>query len=75
MKRIFLGLVGGLLVYEFVALRNECEGDTISEIVWTAASERPVVPFAAGVLCGHFFWQRAGERRSPWRNSPFAPKL
>lgn len=54
----FLTLVGGLLVYEYFALRNECEGDTISEIVWTATTERPIVPFAAGVLCGHFFWQK-----------------
>lgn len=67
MKAVFLALVGGLVVYEFVALRNECEGDTISEIVWTSTTERPIVPFAAGVLCGHFFWQRAGERRSPLR--------
>ena len=57
MRSVFLALVGGLLVYEYFALRNECEGDTISEIVWTAATERPIVPFAAGVICGHFFWQ------------------
>lgn len=67
MKRIFLGLVAGLVVYEIVALSNDCEGDTVSEIVWTAALERPIVPFAAGVIAGHFFWQRAGERRSPLR--------
>ena len=64
MRSVFLALVGGLVIYEWVALRNECDGDTISEIVWTAATERPIVPFAAGVLCGHFFWQRKGERRS-----------
>jgi hypothetical protein len=58
MRKVFLGLVGGLLVYEAVALANECEGDTISEIMWTATTKRPLVPFAAGLLCGHFFWQR-----------------
>jgi hypothetical protein len=68
MRAAFLALVGGLLVYEFVALRNECDGDTISEIVWTATTERPIVPFAAGVVCGHFFWQRRGmEQRRPLR--------
>lgn len=58
MQRWFYGLIGGLLVYECLALRNECEGDTISEIVWAATTKRPIVPFAAGLLCGHFFWQR-----------------
>lgn len=62
MQRVFLGLVGGLVVYEIVTLRNKCDGDTISEIVWAATAKRPIVPFAAGVLCGHFFWQRAEER-------------
>lgn len=61
MKKAFLGLVGALLVYEAAALANECEGDTISEIVWAAATRRPIVPFAAGVLCGHFFWQRSAS--------------
>lgn len=56
LRRVFLGLVAGLVVYEIVALRNECEGDTISEIVQAATTRRPIVPFAAGVLCGHFFW-------------------
>jgi hypothetical protein len=59
MQRIFAGLVGGMLIYEYVALRNTCEGDTISEIIWAATTKRPLVPFAAGLLCGHFFWQRA----------------
>lgn len=60
-KRIFLGLVGGLCVYELVTLSNKCEGDTISEIMWAATAKRPLLPFAAGVLMGHFFWQR-----EPW---------
>lgn len=58
MKRLFYALVGALLVYEYLALRNRREGDTISEIVWAATTRRPLVPFAGGLLCGHFFWQR-----------------
>lgn len=58
MKWIFLGLVGGLCVYEVVALGDQCEGDTISEIMWATATKRPILPFAFGVLMGHFFWQR-----------------
>jgi hypothetical protein len=62
MKRIFLGLVGGLVIYELVTLANEHDGDTISEIIWDATTQRPLVPFAAGVLCGHFFWQKAESK-------------
>ena len=73
MQRYFLALVGGLVVYEWVTLRNECEGDTISEIVWAATARRPLVPFAAGVLCGHFFWHREvvspGGRRATDRGA------
>jgi hypothetical protein len=50
-------LVLGLLGYEAWALLNHERDDTISEIMWTR-SRRPVVPFALGVLMGHFFWQR-----------------
>jgi len=31
-------------------------GGTLSESVWRASLRRPVVPFLAGVLCGHLFW-------------------
>lgn len=61
MKTLFLGLVGGLVVYELVTLANDREGDTISEILWEATARRPLVPFAVGVLCGHIFWQRAAS--------------
>lgn len=57
MKPFFLGLVAGAVVYEVIALANACEGDTISEIVWASTTQRPIVPFAAGVLMGHLFWQ------------------
>jgi hypothetical protein len=58
-KKVFLGLVAGLCVYEVVTLANQCEGDTISEIMWATTTKRPILPFAFGVLMGHFFWQKA----------------
>lgn len=61
MKNLFLALVGGLCVYELVALKTRCKGDTISEIMWTATAHRPILPFAVGCLCGHFFWQRVAD--------------
>jgi hypothetical protein len=50
-------LVLAAFAYEGVALWTAAPGDTISEIVWEA-SRRPLVPFLAGLLCGHFFWSR-----------------
>ena len=46
-----------LLLYEAYALSNTIPGDTLSESVWKA-SRRPIVPLLAGLLAGHFFWQR-----------------
>lgn len=58
MKWIFLALVLLACLYELSALVTKEDGDTISEIVWTISSKRPILPFAIGVLCGHFFWQK-----------------
>jgi hypothetical protein len=50
--------IGGLLAYETYTLMNSTPGDTLSEAVWAVIYQQPLVPFLAGVLCGHFFWQR-----------------
>lgn len=65
MKRMFLGLVGGMLAYEFVALSEKRTGDTISEIMWSTSSRYSILPFAMGVLMGHFFWQHASSGPPP----------
>jgi hypothetical protein len=57
MKRAFIGLSVAIATYEVCALENREDGDTISERVW-AASKYPLVPFLAGMIAGHFFWQR-----------------
>jgi hypothetical protein len=43
--------------YELYALLTPMDGDTISEIIWRIAKGYPILPFAFGVLMGHFFWQ------------------
>lgn len=45
-----------VLTYEIWTIYTKDEGDTISEMVWTLSTERPVIPFAFGFLMGHFFW-------------------
>lgn len=49
----------GLLIYEAYTLANKTPGDTLSEAVWNV-SRHPLVPFLAGMLCGHLFWQARG---------------
>lgn len=53
-------VVGGtvilLLIYEAYTLANSKPNDTISESIWRASTNRPIVPFVGGLLCGHFFW-------------------
>lgn len=53
---ILAALVLGLLVYEIVALKKN-NHMTISEVVWRMTFQHPLVPFAFGLLMGHFFWQ------------------
>lgn len=52
-------LITAALLYEGWTLINHTPHDTLSEAVWAVASKRPLVPFVAGFLMGHFFWQAA----------------
>lgn len=56
MKKILWLGIAALGAYEFSALKTKKAGDTISERVWYWC-HRPLVPFALGMLCGHFVWQ------------------
>jgi hypothetical protein len=64
----FLWLLGGLAAYEVAALADTKNGHTISEITWRAVSGRPIVPFLAGVIAGHLFWQHNAD--PPGRHRP-----
>lgn len=57
--KVVVGAIALLLIYEGWTLINGVRGDTISETVWRA-SQRPLVPFLVGLLCGHFFWPPKG---------------
>lgn len=48
----------GLLIYEGYTLANGTPGDTLSEAVWSVIYEYPLIPFLAGLVMGHFVWQR-----------------
>lgn len=56
MKKLLWAGVLAFGAYEFYALKTKEDGDTISELIWKW-SRRPLVPFAVGMLVGHFVWQ------------------
>ena len=56
MEWIFIVLVLALFVYEAYTLYTPEYGDTISELIWKASADRPLIPFLFGVLMGHLFW-------------------
>lgn len=52
----WVGAIAILSSYEVYAL---CTGHiTLSRTVWTLNKSQygPLLPFMAGLLCGHFFW-------------------
>lgn len=67
---VWLAAIAGLLVWEGVTIRNKAQGDLLSDRVWHHAKRRPLIPFLAGVLCGHFFWQESrDEERTDGREA------
>ncbi len=46
----------GWAVYTSIMAANGQPGDTISEVIARAGREHPMIPFAVGVLIGHWFW-------------------
>jgi hypothetical protein len=61
MTYVLIAAVVLALVYEVYWIVTESksngtvQGMTISELVWHVSTKRPIVPFAFGVLMGHFF--------------------
>ena len=53
---IFAVVVVGVLFDVYVFIRGGTEA-TISWMIFEAAHKYPMIPFAVGILCGHFFWQ------------------
>lgn len=47
----------GLTLWDLYAFRTPVRGDTISEVIRERSAEWLIIPFAAGMLCGHLFWR------------------
>jgi hypothetical protein len=53
----FWGAIVALLGYETYTIWTARPDDSISALVWQAVTARPILPFLAGLLAGHFFWR------------------
>jgi hypothetical protein len=54
---IGLGICAAILIaWDIWLYANPPGADTISRVIADAASDHPLLPFAFGVLAGHWFW-------------------
>jgi hypothetical protein len=54
----FWAVCSAVLLYELVALNNAVDEDTITAIIRKNTEKHPMIPFVAGVIMGHFFWDK-----------------
>lgn len=47
-----------LIVYDIYVVVKTGFDATISWVIYSNAKLYPIIPFAMGVLCGHFFWSQ-----------------
>lgn len=55
-KLVIVVTIALLIAWDIFVAAEPQDGDTISELVLGFALKHPVIPFAFGVLMGHFFW-------------------
>jgi hypothetical protein len=61
MKKLTIWIIISVLViligYDAFVVLTEGTEASISSIIIVASYELPIIPFAFGFLCGHFFWR------------------
>lgn len=62
---VVFGVTAALIAYDVWAAFTP--GATISEVMLVLAHNHPIIPFALGVLMGHFFWSQRME--SHWQDT------
>jgi uncharacterized membrane protein len=69
LRRLTAVLLGGaavlLGIYDIVVAYNDVKGDTISELVRDISHSWYILPYAFGVITGHFFWNKAADEMLP----------
>ena len=51
-----------IILYDIWAARTGVDHGTISGVIWDWSHEYPMIPLAAGILMGHFFWQEPKKK-------------
>ena len=61
--RTILGaLLIAIIAWDIYLALNDAPMDTISEQIRELSRQYLIIPFAAGVVCGHWFWgKQAGD--------------
>ena len=54
--KIIMAVVTVVIIVFDIYLAINPATNTISRIIQTIAFKHPILPFAIGVLCGHWFW-------------------
>jgi hypothetical protein len=54
---IIVAITAFLIVWDVYAILKGGVESSISSIIIVHSHEYPILPFAFGVLCGHFFWR------------------
>lgn len=69
-QKVIVGAVFLLLLFDAAMAIALGPDATISNAVTSWAHQYPVIPFLAGMLCGHLFWSQrpsAADRKNPER--------
>lgn len=59
---ILIAVTAALIAWDIYVVVDPEPRDTISEVLFHYDRRFPIIRFAAGVLCGHWFW---GQREEP----------
>ena len=55
-KTAVVAIVAVIVVWDIYLASDEVDKNTISELVRDVSDDSPMIPFALGVLIGHWFW-------------------
>ena len=55
-KTAVVTMVAGIILWDIYLASDEVDKNTISKLVRDVSDESPMIPFALGVLIGHWFW-------------------
>lgn len=59
---ILIAITVALIVWDIVLATDAVKGNTISELIALYDQRFPIIRFAFGVLCGHWFWRQRQKK-------------